>query len=75
MADDDSLLKEALSRAEVAEKRVKTAVRSRESSHQFWLRAARKALDGDMRELRNRVELCEAVPVDVVLSSLSDANG
>jgi hypothetical protein len=35
---------------------------------QHWLRAAKAALSGDMRELRNRVELAEAAPVEVVLS-------
>ena len=39
----------------------------------FWVRAAKAALAGDMRELRNRVELAEAEPVDVVLSSEGDA--
>jgi hypothetical protein len=36
----------------------------------FWVRAAKSALAGDMRELRNRVELHEAEPVEVVLSDL-----
>lgn len=34
----------------------------------YWMRAAKSALAGDMRELRNRVELIEAGPLDVVLS-------
>lgn len=34
----------------------------------FWIRAARSALDGDLSEIRNRVELHDAPPVDVVLS-------
>ena len=33
-----------------------------------WLRAAREALAGDMRALRNRVEMADAPSVDVVLS-------
>ena len=33
-----------------------------------WLRAAKSALAGDTRELRNRVELAEADPAEVVLS-------
>lgn len=33
-----------------------------------WLRAARLALAGDMRDLRLRVELAEAPPVQLVLS-------
>ena len=36
----------------------------------FWIRAAKSALAGDMRELRNRVELHEAGPVELVLSDL-----
>ena len=45
-------------------------------SEHFWMRAAKKALDGDMRELRNRVEMIEAEPVEVVLSdaALSPTN-
>ncbi len=38
------------------------------TSRTFWLRAARAALDGDLRELRNRVDMADAPPVDVVLS-------
>lgn len=38
-----------------------------------WMRAARAALTGDMRELRNRVELTEAEPVAVVLSDAPPA--
>lgn len=34
----------------------------------FWVRAAKAALAGDMRELRNRVDMAEAPPVDVVRS-------
>ncbi len=34
-----------------------------------WLRAARLALAGDMRDLRLRVELAEAPPVQIVASS------
>lgn len=39
-----------------------------EISRGLWLRASKKALDGDMRELRNRVDLAEAEPVQLVLS-------
>lgn len=39
-----------------------------EIQRNHWLRAAKAALAGDMRELRNRVELSEAEPVEVVLS-------
>lgn len=39
-----------------------------ETSRTFWVRAAKAAMAGDMRELRNRVDMAEAPPVDVVLS-------
>lgn len=42
--------------------------------HTNWLRAAKAALNGDMRELRNRVELAEAPPVDIVLSAGEENN-
>lgn len=45
------------------------AQRRVEANNRPWLRAARKALDGDMTELRNRVALADAPPVDVVTSS------
>jgi hypothetical protein len=38
-----------------------------------WLRAARAALNGDMRELRTRVELAEAPPLDMVQSEAPHA--
>lgn len=34
-----------------------------------WVRAAEKALEGDPRELRLRVEMAKAPPVEVVLSA------
>jgi hypothetical protein len=36
-----------------------------------WLRAAKAALDGDMRDIRLRVQLEEASPVAIVTSSLA----
>ena len=39
-----------------------------EISRKFWLRAAKAALSGDLRELSNRVALCEAEPLELVLS-------
>jgi len=47
---------------------VKRRDRSAETSRKFWIRAAKSALAGDTRELRNRVELAEAGPVEIVLS-------
>ena len=37
-------------------------------SRKFWIRAAKKAFAGDMGELRNRVALCEAPPVEIIQS-------
>lgn len=56
--------------AEVARLTHMLKVRDRQAmnSRKFWVRAAKAALAGDPRELRNRVELAEAPPVDVVLS-------
>lgn len=39
-----------------------------EIQRKHWVRAAKAALAGDTRELRNRVELSEASPVDIVQS-------
>lgn len=49
-------------------RRVKRAEHRAELTHRFWLRAARKALNGDMKELRERVALADEPPVEVVLS-------
>jgi len=38
-------------------------------SRKFWVRAAKAALAGDMRELRNRVDMAEAWPMKIELSS------
>lgn len=40
-------------------------------SRAFWLSASKAALDGDLRQLRNRVDLAEAEPVQLVLSEAS----
>lgn len=47
--------------------------RSSETSRKFWIRAAKAALAGDTRELRNRVELAESAPVEIVLSESAPA--
>lgn len=44
-----------------------------EVTRSAWERAARAALAGDMRALRNRIELIDADPVDVVLSEAGEA--
>ena len=46
----------------------KWAAKRLEISRTQWLRAAKRALDGDMRDLRLRVELAEAPPVQIVCS-------
>lgn len=35
------------------------------TSRRFWIRAAKAAMAGDFRELRNRVELAESGPVTI----------
>lgn len=48
-------------RADIRERQLKQC-------NDFWYRAAKEALAGDSRALRNRVEMYEAPPVEVVLS-------
>jgi hypothetical protein len=38
------------------------------NSRKYWIRDAKEALNGDVRALRNRVDMAEADPVDVVPS-------
>jgi hypothetical protein len=45
------------------------------TSQRFWIRAAKAAMAGDLRELRNRVDLAEAPPVEVVLSARNALEG
>lgn len=49
--------------------------RMAEASRKFWVRAAKKAMapKGDFSELRNRVELSEAEPMQITQSGGSDA--
>jgi hypothetical protein len=43
--------------------------RQSDQSRKLWIRAARKALfEGDARELRNRLELAEMPPVELIQS-------
>jgi hypothetical protein len=53
------------------EKEIEMLKRRAEMSRTYWIRAAKKALDGDLRELRNRVEIFEADPAVLVLSKSS----
>lgn len=53
------------------ERKIELLERTLNRREKFWLEAAREALDGDMRKLRNRVEMYEAAPVQVVLSDES----
>ena len=50
--------------------------RMSKTSRDYWVRAAREAMNGDFRALRNRVDLSTAPPMQVVLSEDggSDAN-
>lgn len=56
------------SRAENAERMLRLRNRQLATQRKFWLRDAKEALTGDLRALRNRVEMAEADPVEVVLS-------
>ncbi len=53
--------------------RLKRLLRQRDRmaliSREYWVRAAKSAMAGDFRELRNRVALAESGPVDVILST------
>ncbi len=50
------------------EREVETLKRRLALSNKYWIRAAKAAIAGDMRELQNRVEMHEAEPQKVVLS-------
>ena len=50
------------------EREIEILKRTLDRRERFWLRAARKALDGDLSELRNRVDMHDAEPAEVVLS-------
>lgn len=49
--------------------RLKMTLRASERSYQLWLRAAKAALAGDPRDLRLRVEIAEAPPLNIVASA------
>lgn len=51
------------------ERRVQVLERTLKRREKFWLRAARKALAGDLSELRNRVEMIDAGPLEIALST------
>lgn len=50
------------------ERQIQILERRLDLQRKYWLRAAKKALDGDVRELRTRVEMEEAEPLQIVLS-------
>lgn len=52
----------------------KWAAKRLETSRKHWLRAAKRAFGGDLRELRLRVELAEAPPMQIVASEGSGQN-
>ena len=52
-------------------KKIEILERRRDLSEEAWLRAAKKALEGDDRELRNRVDMVESEPLQIELSILS----
>lgn len=47
---------------------IKRRDRQLERLQNYWVRAAKEAMNGDMRGLRLQVALAEAEPVEVVLS-------
>lgn len=51
-----------------SERQIEILQRTLDRRERFWLRAARKALEGDMSELRNRVDMLSAEPAEIVLS-------
>lgn len=61
--------------AEIARLKRLVEIRDRHAntSSRFWVRAGKAALAGDPRELRNRIDLAEAPPVDLVLSEEAEA--
>jgi hypothetical protein len=50
------------------ERRIEILERRLKMSNQAWVRAAKEALDGDVRALRLQVEFHEAPPMKIVLS-------
>jgi hypothetical protein len=66
-------LMEASSKREAEVTRLQRLLRNRdrmaEASRKFWVRAAKAAMAGDFRELRNRVDLAEAEPMQIFHSS------
>jgi hypothetical protein len=50
------------------EQEIKHLRQTIERNRKYWIRAAEKALDGDMRELWTRVQMCKAEPLEIVLS-------
>lgn len=63
-----NMIETLTARAEKAETRLKGVVRSRDIATEEWIKAARKALAGDLRDLSSRVELSEMAP-DIVQSA------
>lgn len=51
------------------EQEIKHLRRTIERNRKYWIRAAKKALDGDTRELWTRVQMCEAEPLEIVQST------
>lgn len=56
-------------RAERAETLLRIRDRQIETARKYWIIAAKEALAGDTRTLRNRVDMAEAPPVEIVLSA------
>lgn len=54
-----------------SEREIEILKRRLEMSTKYWIRAAKKAIAGDSRELANRVALAEAEPLELILSSIN----
>lgn len=68
MEDVGALLREAAQSISRLERLVRNRDSLAESSRKFWVRAAKAAMAGDFRELRNRVDLSEAPPLQIIQS-------
>jgi len=65
LREENARLRKAL---EKAEHLLMQRDRMAQNSRKFWVRAAKAAIAGDFRDLRNRVEMAEAPPMEIVHS-------
>lgn len=65
----DALLAEVTAERDALKAEVKRLRRTVDRNRKHWIRASKKALDGDTRELWTRVQMCEAEPLEIVPSA------